>query len=94
MLDRDFFRREFPEQLRRFSDERESAPLRVVVTTVGGRHFDIERMTSSDAGATLYTREETLIFVPFGAIEHIQVSVAADRRVGAFEIPSEPEDGD
>jgi hypothetical protein len=94
VLDRDFFRREFPEQLRRFSDERESAPLRVVVTTVGGRHFDIERMTSSDVGATLYTREETLIFVPFGAIEHIQVSVAADRRVGAFEIPSEPEDRD
>ena len=94
MLDRDFFIREFPEQLRRFSDERESAPLRVVVTTVGGRHFDIERITSSDAGATLYTREETLIFVPFGAIEHIQVSVAADRRVGAFEIPTAPEDGD
>ena len=36
-----------------------------MVTTVGGRHFDIERITSSDAGATLYTREETLIFVPF-----------------------------
>ena len=93
MLDRDFFSREFPRQVRRFSEERESLPVRVVISTVGGRDFDVQRMTANDTGATLYTREDTMIFVPYGVIEHIHVSVAADRRVAAFEIPSESRDG-
>ena len=93
MLDRDFFRREFPQKVQGFSDERESVPVRVVISTVGGRDFDIQRMTSSDTGTTLYTREDRMIFLPYGVIEHIQVSVAEDRRVAGFEIWPESEDG-
>ena len=92
MFDRDFFRREFPQKLQRLSDERESSPLRVVISTVGGRDFDIQRMTSSDTGTTLYTREDKIIFLPYGAIEHIEISVAQDRRVAAFEIPTDSDD--
>ena len=86
MLDRDFFQREFPRKVRAFSDERESVPVRVVISTVAGRDFDIQRMTSDDSGITLYTREDRMIFLPYGVIEHIQVSVAEDRRVQGFEI--------
>ena len=93
MFDRDFFRREFPQTVQAFSDERESVPVRVVVSTVGGRDFDIQRMTSNDTGATLYTREDRMIFLPYGMIEHIQVSVAEDRRVQGFELRAES-DGD
>jgi hypothetical protein len=88
VLDRDFFRQEFPRKVRTFSDERESVPVRVVVSTVAGRDFDIQRMTSDDTGLTLYTREDRMIFLPYGVIEHIQVSVAEDRRVQGFEIPA------
>ena len=45
-------------------------------------------MTSDDTGLTLYTREDRMIFLPYGVIEHIQVSVAEDRRVQGFEIPA------
>ena len=89
MLDRDFFRREFPQKVQGFSDERESVPVRVVVSTVGGRDFDVQRMTSNDTVATLYTREDKMIFLPHDVIEHIQVSVAEDRRVAGFEIQTE-----
>ena len=93
VLDRDFFRREFPQKVQGFSDERESVPVRVVVSTVGGRDFDIQRMTSNDTVATLYTREDKMIFLPYSVIEHIQVSVAEDRRVAGFEIRTDSEDG-
>jgi hypothetical protein len=94
MLDRDFFRREFPQKVQRFSDERESVPVRVVISTVAGRDFDIQRMTSSDTGITLYTREDKMVVLPYGVIEHLEVSVAQDRRVPGFEIPAESRDGD
>ena len=92
VLDRDFFRREFPQKVQGFSDERESVPVRVVVSTIGGRDFDIQRITSTETVATLYTREDTMIFVPYSVIEHIRVSVAEDRRVAGFEI-GKVEDG-
>lgn len=94
MFDRDFFRREFPQKLQRFSAERESVPVRVVISTVGGRDFDIQRMTSSDTGTTLYTREDKMLFLPYGVIEHIEVSAAQDRRFPGFEIPTDSDDGD
>ena len=93
VLDRDFFRREFPQKVQGFSDERESVPVRVVISTVGGRDFDVQRMTSNDTVATLYTREDKMIFLPHDVIEHIQVSVAEDRRVAGFEIQTESGDG-
>ena len=93
VLDRDFFRREFPQKVQGFSDERESVPVRVVVSTVGGRDFDVQRMTSNDTVATLYTREDKMIFLPHDVIEHIQVSVAEDHRVAGFEIQTESGDG-
>jgi hypothetical protein len=93
MLDREFFMREFALRVQRFSAERESLPVRVVISTKAGRDFDIERMTTSNAGLALYTREDKLVFMPYGAIEHIEVSVAPDRRVPGFEIPSESDIG-
>ena len=83
--------REFALRVQRFSDERESLPVRVVVSTVAGRDFDIQRLTTSNAGVSLYTREDTMVFLPYGAIEHIEVSIAQDRRVQGFEIPTESE---
>ena len=93
MFDRDFFRREFPQKLERFSEERDSVPVRVVVSTVSGRDFDIQRLTASDTGTTLFTREDKMIFLPYGVIEHIDVTVAQDRRVPGFEIPTGSDDG-
>ena len=93
MLDREFFMREFSLRVQRFSTEHDSLPVKVVVSTRAGRDFDIERMTTSNAGVALYTREEKLVFLPYGAIEHIEVSVAQDRRVPGFEIPTESDIG-
>ena len=80
-------------RVQRFSTERESLPVRVVISTRAGRDFDIERMTTSNAGIALYTREDKMIFLPYSVIEHIEVSVAPDRRVPGFEIPSESDIG-
>ena len=60
VLDREFFMREFSLRVQRFSAEHESHPVRVVISTRAGRDFDIERMTTSNAGVALYTREEKL----------------------------------
>jgi hypothetical protein len=86
VLDRDFFQREFPRKVRAYRDERESVPVRVVISTVAGRDFDVQGMTADDTGVTLYTREDTMIVLPYGAIEHIRVSAAEDRRLQGFEI--------
>jgi hypothetical protein len=50
VLDREFFMREFAQRVQRFSEERESLPVRVVISTVSGRDIDIQRMTTSNAG--------------------------------------------
>ncbi len=89
MLDREFFMREFALRVQRFSEERESLPVRVVLSTASGRDFDVQRMTTSNAGISLYTREDKLVFMPYNVIEHIEIAVAQDRRVHGFEIPSE-----
>ena len=81
--------REFAQRVQRFSEERESLPVRVVISTAAGRDIDIQRMTTSNAGVALYTREDRLVFLPYDAIQHIEVSVAQDRRVEGFEIPVE-----
>ena len=93
MLDREFFMREFALRVQRFSEERESLPVRVVISTTAGRDFDIHRMTTSNAGIALYTREDKMIFLPYSVIEHIEVSVAQDRRMTGFEIPTESDVG-
>ena len=93
VLDREFFMREFALRVQRFSMERDSLPVRVVISTTTGRDFDIERIATSNAGIALYTREDKMIFLPYSVIEHIQVSVAEDRRVPGFEIRTDSEDG-
>ena len=80
-------------RVQRFSEERDSLPVRVVISTIAGRDFDIQRLTTSNAGVALYTREDQMIFLPYGVIEHVAVSVAQDRRVQGFEIPTESEIG-
>lgn len=81
--------REFAQRVQRFSEERESLPVRVVISTVSGRDIDIQRMTTSNAGVALFTREDKLVFMPYDAIEHIEVSIAQDRRIEGFAIPTE-----
>jgi hypothetical protein len=93
VLDREFFMREFALRVQRFSAERESLPVRVVISTTTGRDFDVERITTSNAGIALYTREEKMVFLPYSAIAHVEISVAQDRRVQGFEIPAESDVG-
>jgi hypothetical protein len=93
VLDREFFMREFALRVQRFSEERDSMPVRVVIWTATGRDFDIHRMTTSNAGIALYTREDKLVFLPYNVIGHIEISVAQDRRVEGFEIPTESDIG-
>ena len=91
VLDREFFMREFALRVQRFSAERDSLPVRVVISTTTGRDFDIERIATSNAGIALYTREDKMILLPYSAIEHVEISVAQDRRLQGFEIPAESE---
>jgi hypothetical protein len=91
VLDREFFMREFAQRVQRFSEERDSLPVRVVISTASGHDFDIERMTTSNAGIALYTREDKLVFLSYDVIAHVEVSVAQDRRIPGFEIPPESE---
>lgn len=85
--------REFALRVQRFSEERESLPVRVVVSTTAGRDFDIERLTTSNAGVALYTRDDQLVFLPYSSIEHVEVTIAPDRRMTGFRIPTESEPG-
>ena len=65
----------------------------MILSTAAGRDFDVQRMTTSNAGIALHTREDSLIFMPYDVIEHIEVSIAQDRRVEVFEIPTESDFG-
>ena len=56
MFERELFRIEFPEHVRRYAEERNLTSVRVVVVTVTGDQFEIQTLRAGDRGLRLYTK--------------------------------------
>jgi hypothetical protein len=95
VFDADFFNEgTFLEAVREFSRDhgdtgiRGEATLRVEIVTLTGDRLDTLELTGAEAGATLSTRGDRLVFVPYGQIAYIEVSVLQDHRIPGFRTPT------
>ena len=90
MFDREFFSSpDWHEKIRKFSADRDDSPLRVVICTLNGSRYDVEKFTFSDLGMNLFPRSERLgeemtVFLPFQQIAQVEVSSIKDRREVGF----------
>jgi hypothetical protein len=98
VFDADFFNRgTFLEALQEFSrghgdpGNRGEATLRVEIVTLTGDRLDTLQLSGVETGARLSTRDDRLVFVPYGQIAYVDVSVLQDHRIPGFRIPTSSE---
>jgi hypothetical protein len=98
VFDADFFNEgTFLEAVQEFSRDhgddvnRGEATLRVEIVTLTGDRLDTLQLTGTETGATLSTRDDRLVLVPYGQIAYIEVSVLQDHRIAGFRIPTSSE---
>jgi hypothetical protein len=81
-----FFGGAFAERVREFSHEHDDAHVRLEVLTVTGERLDALRLSAVETGATLSTRDERLIFLPYSQIAYVEVAILKDHRVAGFQL--------
>jgi len=86
MFDESFFLKEFPKRTREFSRERGGLGVRLEFVTREGDRLDVLEMKPGNDGIRLVTRDERLVFLPYGEITHLDVSLLRDHRVESFEL--------
>ena len=87
VFDESFFEKEFAKRAREFSREHGGLGVRLEFVTREGERLDVLEMKSSGDGVRLVTRDERLVFLPYGEIAHVDVSLLRDHRVDSFELP-------
>jgi hypothetical protein len=88
MFDEGFFSKEFVKRTREFSREHGSLGVRVEIATGAGDLLDVLEIKPGGDGVRLVTRDERLVFLPYGQIVHLDVSLLRDHRVESFELPA------
>ena len=86
MFDVDFFGKSFTERVGEFSRDHGDNDVRVEIVTLGGQRFDILRVTATDLGLRLYTRNEQMVYLPYQYIAHVEVSILEDHRIVGFQL--------
>jgi hypothetical protein len=81
-----YFRGVFAERVREFSHENEDARVRVQVVTPNGERHDALQLRAAEAGGTILTRDERLVFLPYSRIAYVEVTVLQDRRIPGFQL--------
>jgi hypothetical protein len=84
-----FFAKEFPKRALEFSRERGGLGVRLEFVTREGERLDVLELKPGNDGVRLVTRDERLVFVPYGEITHLDVSLLRDHRVESFELPAD-----
>ena len=91
MFDKAFFGKEFAESERELSREHGGLGMRVEVVTASGERLDVLEIEAGKDGARLVTRDERLVFLPYGQIAHVDVLLLRDHRIESFEFPAAAE---
>ncbi len=86
MFDVAFFGGAFAERVREFSHEHDDAHVRLEVLTLTGERLDAVQLSAVETGATLSTRDERLIFLPYSQIAYVEVAILKDHRVAGFQL--------
>jgi hypothetical protein len=81
-----FFGGAFAERVREFSHEHDDAHVRLEVLTLNGERLDAVQLSAVESGATLSTRDERLIFLPYSQIAYVEVAILKDHRVAGFQL--------
>jgi hypothetical protein len=81
-----FFGGAFAERVREFSHEHDDAHVRLEVLTLTGERLDAVQLSAVESGATLSTRDERLIFLPYSQIAYVEVAILKDHRVAGFQL--------
>ncbi len=89
MFDEPFFAGEFPRRTREFSREHGGLGVRLEFVTREGERLDVLELRPVSEGVRLVTRDERLVFLPYGEIAHLDVSVLRDHRIESFELPAD-----
>jgi hypothetical protein len=86
VFDAAYFGGAFAERVREFSHDHDDAQLRLDVVTLTGERLDALELRAAETGASLSTRDDRLIFLPYTQIAHVDVTILTDRRVPGFQL--------
>ena len=87
-----FFRGPFAERVREFSHDYNDANVRLEVVTLTGERLDALLLSAVETGTRLSTRDDRLVFLPYGHIAYLDVAILKDHRIDGFQLSvgSEP----
>jgi hypothetical protein len=91
MFDMAYFGGAFAERVREFSHEHNDAHLRLEVVTPNGERLDALELRADEQGASISTRDNRLLFLPYSLIAYLDVAILQDRRVAGFQLSVGPE---
>ena len=86
MFDVAYFSGAFADRVQAFRENHDDAHLRLHVVILSGERLDALELTASKAGASLSTRDDRLLFLPYEQIAYVDVAILTDRRVPGFEL--------
>ena len=86
MFDAAYFSGAFAERVREFSQKNDAAQLRLHVVILSGERLDALELRASKTGASLSTRDDRLLFLPYEQIAYVDVAILTDRRVPGFRL--------
>jgi hypothetical protein len=86
MFDVAFFGGAFAQRVREFSHDHDNAHLRFELVTISGERLDALELRAEDTGASLATRDNRLVFLPYSQVAYVEVEALVDRRVPGFQL--------
>lgn len=86
MFDVGYFSGAFADRVREFSTKHDDAHMRLSVVILSGERLDALELRASQNGASLSTRDDRLLFLPYEQIAYLDLAVLTDRRVPGFEL--------
>jgi len=86
VFDVGYFSGAFADRVREFSTKHDDAHLRLSVVILSGERLDALELRASQSGASLSTRDDRLLFLPYEQIAYLDLAVLTDRRVPGFEL--------
>ena len=86
MFDIAYFSGPFADRVREFGENHDDAHLRLHVVILSGERLDALELRASKAGASLATRDDRLLFLPYEQIAYVDVAILTDRRVPGFQL--------
>lgn len=86
MFDEKFFEKELAKRGLEYGQEHGGLGLRIELVTRDGERLDALKLEADAEGVRLETRDDRLVFVPYGQIAHVDVALLRDHRIEAFEL--------